>query len=120
MGKAIAGTAFLTIDGVTYLLRGDFEYDPSTVERETVSGMDGVHGFTEKPTHGMIKGKITDYGDFPVSLLNNMRNVTVTAELVNGKVIVGRNMWSVGRQSANATEGSIDVEFQGESVQEII
>ncbi len=120
MGKAIAGTAYLSVDSVQHLLRGEFTYDPTLVERETIAGMDGIHGFSEKPTHGSIKGTITDYGNFPVSTFNGMTNVTVTVELINGKVIVGRNMWTVGRVEVNGTEGSFPVEWQGTSVQEIV
>lgn len=120
MGKAIAGTAYLNVDGVTWLLRGDLEYASSTVERETVVGMDGIHGFTEKPSVGVIKGKFTDYGNFPISEVGQMRNVTITAELNNGKLIVGRNMWSIGKPSVNVTEGSFDVEWNGPIVQEVV
>ncbi len=120
MAKAIAGTAYLSVDSVQHLLRGEFVYDPTRVERETIVGMDGVHGFSEKPAYGSIKGTITDYGNFPVSAFNGMTNVTVTVELINGKVIIGHNMWTVGRVEVNGTEGSFPVEWQGTSVQEIV
>ncbi len=117
-GLKIAGTAFLTVNGVSYLLRGDFEYSPSAVARESVVGMDQVHGFIEKPNTPHISGTLTDAGGLKVADLNAMSDVTVIAELANGKTIVGRNMWTVDTQTAKATDGTIEVKWEGPSVTE--
>ena len=117
--KLLAGTAYLSVDGANYLLAGEFSYNPSRVTRETLVGMDGIHGFSEKPRAGEIKGKIRDYGNLTIADINAMTNVTVTVELANGKVIVGRNMWTVEDQTADGTEATVDVTWQGQIVQEI-
>ena len=83
------------VDGQSYPLVGDFEYDPSSVERESKNGMDGVHGYTEKPVGGIIKGTLRDSGDFSVANLNAMTGVTVVCELaINGKTVTGTQMWT--------------------------
>jgi hypothetical protein len=46
----LAGTAYVTVDGVTVMLVGQFKYRPSKVERTTLNGMDGVHGYKENRT----------------------------------------------------------------------
>lgn len=114
----IAGTAYLSVDGTTYLLAGDFEYNPSLVTRTSLSGMDGVHGYSEKPNVPHISGTLRDAGGLKVADLNAMTNVTVVAELANGKTIIGRQMWTVEDQTAKATDGTIEVKWEGRSVTE--
>jgi hypothetical protein len=114
----LAGTVFLYVDGQNYMLAGDFEYKPSKVARETLVGMDRVHGFAEKPVAGHIAGTLRDSGVLSVASINAMDNVTVVAQLNNGKTIVGRNMWTVEDQTAKATDGTIDVRWEGPDVSE--
>lgn len=114
----LAGTAFLTVDGQTYMVAGAFEYCPSTLERETLTGMDSVHGYSEKPTPGFIAATLRDSGGLSVAQINLMRNVTVVCELANNKVIIGRNMWSVEKQSAKAEDATIETRWEGPSVTE--
>jgi hypothetical protein len=114
----LAGTAFVSVDGVSYMVAGDFEYSPSSVSRETLAGMDTVHGFSEKPIAGHISGTLRDSGGLSVASLNAMDNVTVVAELANGKTIVGRNMWTVESQTAKAADATIEVKWEGLSVSE--
>ena len=51
----LAGTASVTVDGTTYMVEGAFKYRPSTVKRETLTGMDGVHGYKETPVAGRYR-----------------------------------------------------------------
>lgn len=112
----LAGTAYLSVDGKSYLLSGDFEYNPSKVTRETLVGMDRVHGYSEKPMSGYIAGALRDSNGLTVADFNAMTNVTVTAELANGKTIIGRNMWTVESQSVKATDATVEVRWEGPSV----
>lgn len=114
----LAGTCYLTVDGQTYLVAGDFEYSPSKVSRETLTGMDRVHGYAEKPNAGHISGTLRDAGNLSVAALNAMTNVTVVAELANGKTIIGRNMWTVDTQTSKAADATIDVKWEGMDVSE--
>ena len=109
----LAGTANLTVDGQGYLLAGDFEYSPSVVSRETLVGMDGVHGYKEVPVPGHIAGTLRDSAGLSVAQLNAMTNVTVVAQLANGKVIIGRNMWTVEQQSSKSTDATVEVRWEG-------
>lgn len=114
----LAGTAYLSVDGNTYMLAGDFAYSPSTVSRESLVGMDAVHGYSEKPIVGHISGTLRDSNGLSVASLNRMTNVTVVAELANGKTIVGRNMWTVESQSVKSADATIEVKWEGLSVTE--
>lgn len=114
----IAGTANLTVDGKSYMVAGDFEYNPSKVTRQTLSGQDGVHGFSETPRPGSISATLRDAGGLTVSDLNDMTNVTVVTELANGKTIIGSNMWTIEDQTAKSTDATIEVKWEGLRVTE--
>jgi hypothetical protein len=114
----LAGTAFLSVDGQTYMLAGDLGYSPSGVTRETLTGQDRVHGYSEKPKQGSISGTLRDAGGLSVKAFNAMTNVTVTLELANGKTVIGRNMWTVEAQEVKTAEGTFEVKWEGFSVEE--
>lgn len=116
--RRLAGVCYLTVDGTTYMLSADLAYSPSTVRRETITGMDGVHGYKETPVAGYISGTLRDAGSLSVAAFNAMTNVTVVAELANGKVVSARNAWTVDVQEVKATEGTFDVKFESAQVEE--
>ena len=43
----LAGTAHVSVNGMSIMVAADFKYSPSTVTRETLTGMDFVHGYKE-------------------------------------------------------------------------
>jgi hypothetical protein len=114
----LAGTASLTVDGQSYALRGEFGYRVSTVTRETINGLDGVHGYKELPIPGQMVATLTDASDLSVASLNSMTNVTVIAELANGKTIVGRGMWTVEAQEVKSVDAMVEVKWEGVDVSE--
>lgn len=114
----LAGVAYVTVDGQQYLLKGDLTYDVSTVTRESLVGQDTVHGYSEKPKAGSISGTFRDSGGLTVAAINAMTNVTVVAELANGKTIIGSNMWTVESQEVETEEGTFKVKWESGNVVE--
>lgn len=115
----LAGTASVTIDGVSYAISGEGTYRPSTTKRETLTGQDGVHGYSELPHPGKISWKGRDSSAVAIAALNGATNVTVTLVLANGKTIIGRNMWRVGDPiEVNTEDATFSVEFEGADVTE--
>ena len=115
---ALAGVAYLTVDGTTYMLTGDLKYQVSGKKRETLTGQDGVHGYSEMPRAGKISANLRDNAGLSVAAINAMTNVTVVCELANGKTIVGRNMWTVEDQEVETGEAKMDITWEGVSVTE--
>ena len=113
----LAGIASVAVDGTTYMLAGELEYGVSNVERETLTGQDAVHGYSEKPVPGYIAGTFRDNDEFDVLDFNGMTDVTVQAELANGKVISGSGMWTVSKQEVKTTDGTFQVRFEGPVVE---
>lgn len=114
----LAGTASVTTNGVTIMVAGQFKYSPSTVKRETLTGMDRVHGYKEKPSAPYISCQVRDIGGTTVADFNDMTDVTVVAELANGKTIIGTGMWTVESQEVDSEDAVFDVRWESFSVVE--
>lgn len=114
----MAGTASVTTNGVTIMVAGQFKYSPSTVKRETLTGMDRVHGYKEKPSAPYISCQVRDSGGTTVADFNDMTDVTVVAELANGKTIIGTGMWTVESQEVDSEDAVFDVRWESFSVVE--
>lgn len=109
----LAGTAYMSIDGKPVALVGDFEWDPGLVVREALVGMDGVHGFKEKPHPASMKMTLRDLGNVSAAAFNNLTDTTVTVELANGKRVTGADLFQVGPTPVKAEDGTLEVEFNG-------
>lgn len=116
----IAGVAYIFVDGRQYPLRGNLTISIDIVARTGVAGMDGVHGYTETPRVPFIEGDFSDIGQLSLITLQNMVNITVTAELANGKVYVLRNAWTSTAREFKAAEGQATVRFEGMAAEEIL
>ena len=114
----IAGTAYVTVNGVSVMVEGSFKYQPSTVNRTTLTGMDGVHGYKEKPVAPYISARLRDSGGTNVQGFNKQTNVNVIAELANGKTIIGRGLWTVNVQEVESEDAVFDVRWEGFKVTE--
>lgn len=118
-GHRIAGTAYLKVDGVQYALKGGLTISPDPVEREGIAGMDGVHGYSEKPRVPSIKCELSDSGGLSLEQLRAITDATVTAEVATGKVYVLTNAWTKAAHELDAADGKISVEFMGFSCREM-
>jgi hypothetical protein len=114
----IAGTAILSVDGQSYVVRGKLAYKPNRVSRETIVGQSGIAGYKEMPMAGAISMTLSDAGGLVVGDFNRMTGVTVTAQLANGKGITGAGMWQTGEIEVDTEEGTFDVHFEGDRVEE--
>ena len=117
MRNFLAGTATVTIDGVSVMVEGGFKYSTTTRERSSLSGMDGVHGYKEIHTPAYIEMTIRD-GGLSLEDFNDQVDVTVSAQLANGKTVVGSNMWLVGKPEVNSEEATFTARFEGREVVE--
>jgi hypothetical protein len=114
----LAGVTGITIDGNAYMLVSDLTWSPTKWKRETLLGLDSVHGFSEVPAQGFVEGMLRDSGDITVGDFNLMRCVEVLVSLANGKIVGGANMWCVSALEVKAAEGTFQVRFDGVSVDE--
>lgn len=119
MAQRIAGVAFLKVDGQLYPLRGNFTVSPSSIERAGIAGQDYIHGYSELPRIPVISGDVSLVPELSMDTVERATNVTVTAELANGKTYVLREAWCTAALELNTREGQTRVTFQGVSCDEI-
>jgi hypothetical protein len=110
----IAGVATIKVDGVSYMLEGKLEYSTALFARETLTGQDTVHGYSEKPKAPYIAGTFRAASGINTQVFNGITNSTVSCQLANGIQVIGRNMWQVGDEiKVDTEEGTFDIRFEG-------
>jgi len=114
----LAGTAHVTVGGLTIMVAGKFKYQPSKIKRTTLTGMDGVHGYKEEYVPGKISCDVRDSGGTTVADFNAQTNVNIVAQLANGKTIIGSGLWTVDAQEVNSEDATFTVTWEGREVTE--
>jgi hypothetical protein len=122
--KRRAGIIQVTVDGVRFDAKGNWEYNLGRPVRETIVGSDGVHGFMEKPQAAFIAGEITDSASLSLEALVGIEEATVVLQLAVGpngpaKAIVLNGAHFVGEGTGNSEEGNIEVRFEAADGKEI-
>ena len=113
------GTIVFKIDGTQYALAGDFTLNPGVKRKEELIGPDGSIAFKESFQAAVLEGTIRDRADLDVKKLLALEDVTVTAELANGKAWVLANATQTGEGSLDSAEGAIQVRFAAERAEEL-
>ena len=116
--ERLAGITSLTIDGTAYMVVSDVTWSPAKWKRDTLVGLDAVHGFSEVPIQGYVEATLRDSGTISVADFNLMRCVEVLVTLATGKIVGGANMWNTSALEVRAAEGTFVVRFDGIDVSE--
>jgi hypothetical protein len=118
MAERLAGITGLTIDGTAFMVVSDVTWSPARWKRETLVGLDFVHGFSETPIQGYVEATLRDSGAISVGDFNEMRDVEVLVTLATGKIVGGASMWNTSALEVRAAEGTFTVRFDGLDVRE--
>lgn len=119
MSTKVAGKAYFRIDGVQYQLRGNLTLSLAPVERETIVGMDSVHGYKEMPRSAFVELDITDSSGLSLAFLAAITDATITVELNNGKRYILPNAWATTAAELDVGEGSMKIRFEAATMQEL-
>jgi len=117
--RRVGGLLFLKVDSELFQAKGEFTYNINPVKRESVVGVDTVHGFKEEPKVQFVEGAITDSDELDLPGFQAIRDATLTLELANGKVIQLREAFYAADGDVTSSEGEIQVRFEGISGKEI-
>ena len=117
--RRIAGATQILIDGVAFPVT-EASWSPSNVVRETLKGLDGVHGYSELPQQGAIHATLRDQGNYGVGSFNSKTSSDVQVQVASGKSIGGAGMWCTEAIMVSAAEGTYEVVFEGLAVTEIL
>jgi len=116
---ALGGTAYLKVDGNQYDLHGNLTVYIGGEERESVTGMDGVHGFVGKPMPPFLEADLSDSGGLSLEDLGAITAATITVELNNGKAYSLQDAWVTKTPELNPAEARMTVRFEALRAQEI-
>lgn len=112
-----AGVTAGFINGVPYDIT-EARYAPSSYTRETLVGLNAVHGFAERPNQGRIVITVRDAGSMTVKDFSSMIDVEVQLQLANGKSVGGTNMWCTEAIEVTAAEATFEATFEGIDITE--
>lgn len=113
----IGGTAYIKLDGVQHMSRGNWSYNHGMPTRETVFDGNQSVGYIETAQEPMIEGDMTVPATLDTVSLVSSDGITVTLELENGNVVVLRDAWYAGEGTVNVNEGRMPARFVGRSLE---
>jgi hypothetical protein len=113
MAIRFAGVAFVMVDGAQEPLRGDLTISPNSLERTMIAGQDGIHGYQELPRVPYIECSLSTLPQVAVEALEQQTNVTVVAQLANGKQYSLQEATCKGGIEINARDGQLRVRWEG-------
>ena len=113
--KAIAGTVYFKVDGTQYSVAGPVTCSLGDTTREILVGHDGVHGVKEMPKVPFVEVQIRDFPDVDLNKVEKLKDVTITVELISGKVGTLREAWQVNGIELNSEDGTYTLRFEGKS-----
>ncbi len=109
----LSGTAYFKVDGVAYSIAGSITISLGNTQRESLVGHDGYHGIKEMPAVPSMEVQFRDFSNIDLNVLERATDVTVTAELISGKVGILRNATQVNKLELNSEDGTYTVRFEG-------
>lgn len=113
MAKRVAGICYVKVDGEQLEVSGGIEVPLVEVKRETVMGLAGPAGVKETALEPYVKVAAIFMPAFPIDKLRTSIDMTVTAELANGKVYTLSGAFLKGEPSVKGEDGTADLEFGG-------
>lgn len=112
------GTLSLFVNGEQQLVAGDFTANLGTPKFEAQVGIDGHFGVMETPRPATIAGNLRDADTVDLEALLTARDVTVLANMANGKSWIFRNATQTGEGDLTVNDGTLAVEFSSQSAEE--
>jgi len=109
MGKKVAGTAYIKVDGTQLTVTGGAEAPLMDVKRETI--YPGYYKEEKLAPH--LKMTVIHDPDLPIKTLTEGKDMTVTCEFSNGKVYVLSGAYLVDEPASKGDDGTIEFQFDG-------
>lgn len=109
----IAGTCYIKVDGEQLEVKGSVEVPLSDKKRENVMGLNGSAGFKEMAQEPYVNLTALFTSNFPLSKVTTGTDMTVTAELANGKVYTLTGAFLTDPGPVKVDDGEIELKFSG-------
>ena len=109
MGKKVAGTVYVKVDGVQLTVTGGVECPLSDKKRESVA----PGFFKEEDLVPYVKLTCINDPDVPKKQIMAATNSTITTEFANGEVYVLSGAYVIGEPAAKGDDGTLEIEWNG-------
>lgn len=113
MSNRRGGIIHVQVNGESYDVAGNWQYEDDSEERTGLVGADGVHGYKALPHIPAIYGTIRDRGGLDLKKLKAIDGATITLALPTGKIAVLQDAWFAGPGTGGTEEGDIAARFEG-------
>jgi hypothetical protein len=104
-------TVDVTSEGLTYCMGG--------LQFTEIMGADRYHGVAGKPVAAFMQFSTTDAKKLDTAGLLDKESVTVTATLLNGKILVLPDAINTSERTGESNEGKIALRFVGNKITEM-
>lgn len=108
----------IKVDGEIILNRSGFTFRKGGVQRETVNGDSGPHGYTEQIMGARLAGNVTASEKSRLDK-HDVADATILVEMNTGESYVMRNAWSTELPELNVGEGQFGVAFESGPAEEM-
>lgn len=111
-----AGIVALSVDGLFIDVASDLTYQVNTFSREGLVGQSGPQGYRTTPVYAELSCQVRDTGNVNPTLFALMTNVTVVAQLANGRVVTAVDAFVEDVQKINTVESTFEVKFKSSNL----
>jgi len=115
MADLIAGVCYVKVDGEQLLLKGSLSCTVSDEAREPVMANGRVVGYKTTPQAPTISGSFVINSKFPMEKLKNGTDMTVIAELANGRTFTLGGAFITDAIQVGGDDSDTTLTFVGES-----
>lgn len=109
MGKKVAGTVYVKVDGGQLTVTGGVECPLSDKKRESVA----PGFFKEEDLVPYVKLTCVNDPDVPKKKIMAATDSTLTVEFANGEVYVLSGAYVIGEPAAKGDDGTLEIEWNG-------
>ena len=115
MSNAIAGTVTLTGPNGKISVKGSVTASFWDSEKESLSGVDGVHGYKKTFVAPFIEVTASTTSELNINEIVLADNETIQIDMANGKTGLLNSAWLTTRPELSPEEGEVTLRWEGKS-----
>lgn len=113
MGKKLAGTCFVKVNGSQLELQGNMEFPLNVVQRETLLSTGGAAGYKETFVAPYVSGDFIVQKNFPIDEVKESTSQTITVECANGLVYTLSDAYVTDVLVYKPIDGTLSIKWEG-------
>lgn len=119
MAKPVTSRITVKVDGEIVLNKSGWTFRPGGLQRESVTGDGGVHGYTDEYMPARAAGNLSHTEALDLISLGEITEATILIETNTNQQYVMRQAWLTDLPELNAGEGEVSVAFESEPAERL-